>query len=322
MGGGSGVTIAIVDAYDAPNVEADLGVFSTQFGLPACTTANGCFKKVSETGTSTLPAKNSGWEVEISLDVQWVHAVAPNAHIILVEAKSADTNDLLTGVLYAKTHASVVTMSWGGSEARGETLSDATFLESGVTFLASSGDTGGVVDWPSASPYVIAVGGTNLGVSGGHLASPVVETAWDGSGGGCSLYEAALKAQSGFVPSSCRTRGVPDVSMDGGSESAVSVYVSDQGGWFGVYGTSLAVQIYGAFIGTVNGMRGTPLTSSLSDLYAAAAGAPTSSLYLSDFRDITSGTAGRFTAGPGWDFTTGLGSPLAGSLAPFLVSKQ
>lgn len=319
MGGGSGVTIAIVDAYDAPNIAADLAVFSKQFSLPAC--GSGCFSKVSETGTSTLPAANSGWEVETSLDVEWVHAIAPNAHILLVEAKSDNTNDLLTAVNYAKAHASVVSMSWGGNESRGEAGSDGAFLQSGVTFLASSGDTGGLVEWPSSSPYVIAVGGTNLGVSKGHLASPIAETAWSGSGGGCSLYEAKIAAQSGFVPSSCKTRAVPDVSMDGGSP--VSVYVSDQGGWFGVYGTSLSVQLYAGLIGTVNGMRGPhTLVSALSDLYAAAAGASTSSLYLSDFRDVTSGTAGHFSAGAGWDFTTGLGSPLAGALAPFLVTKQ
>lgn len=322
LGGGSGVTVAIIDAYDAPNAEADLGVFSTQFGLPACTTANGCFKKVNETGGTSYPAYNSGWEGEISLDVQWVHAVAPNAHILLVEASSSNTTDLLAAVNYGKAHASVVSMSWGGGESRGQTGSDSTFVESGVTFLASSGDSGGLVEWPSSSPYVIAVGGTNLAVSGGHVAQPIVETAWSGSGGGCSRYEAAISAQSGFVPSTCTRRAVPDVSMDGGNNSAVSVYISKQGGWYGVYGTSLAVQLYAGLLATANGERPSPMNSALSDLYAAAAGAPTSSLYLGDFRDITSGTAGSYSAEPGWDFVTGLGSPRAGSLVPFLVTKQ
>lgn len=413
LGGGSGVTIAIIDAYDSPNAEADLGVFSTMFGLPACTTANGCFKKVNESGGTVLPPRNTGWEVEINLDVQWVHAMAPNARILLVEASSANSNDLLTGVLYAKQVASVVSMSWGGGEASSETQVDSAFVQSGVTFLSSSGDTGGQVSWPSSSPNVIAVGATDLASSGGHLATPVVETAWSGTGGGCSLYESQPVAQNGFVPSSCRNRGVPDVSMNGGNVSAVAVYVSLEGGWYSVYGTSVAVQLYAGFMGTVNGLRGRPLTSALSDLYAAAAGSssgtstgtttststpPTpgspssgipgagalgspqllraaaspegvpgvpgagsgsggsgsggsgsggsgsggsgssgssgssgtsssgtssssSSLYLLDFRDITSGIAGSFSAGPGWDFTSGLGSPLAGSLAPFLVSK-
>ncbi len=322
MGGGSGVTIAIVDAFDSPSAEADLGSFSAQFGLPACTTANGCFRKVNENGGSTLPQRNTGWEVEINLDVQWVHAVAPYAHIVLVEANSSNSNDLLNGVNYARQVASVVSMSWGGSESRYEGISDGTFERSGVTFLASSGDAGGEVLWPSSSPYVISVGGTNLASSNGHLALPVVETAWSGTGGGCSAFEAKPAFQSTFVPSNCARRGVPDAAMNGGSASAVAVYVSMQGGWYGVYGTSLAVQLYAGFIGTVNGMRGRPLTSALSNVYAAAAGAPTSSGYLSDFRDVTSGTAGSFSAGPGWDFTTGLGSPLAGSLAPYLVTRQ
>jgi subtilase family serine protease len=289
--------------------------------LPACTTANGCFRKVNENGDSTLPQRNSGWEIEINLDVQWVHAIAPYAHIVLVEANSSNSNDLMAGVNYARRVATVVSMSWGGGESRYEAYSDGTFETYGVTFLASSGDTGGQVEWPSSSPYVISVGGTNLASSNGHLAQPVVETAWSGTGGGCSLYEAKPAFQSGLV-ANCAHRGVPDVAMNGGNTSAVAVYVSGQGGWYGVYGTSLAVQLYAGFIATVNGMRGRPLTSALSDVYAAAAGAPTSSGYLSDFRDITSGTAGSFSAGAGWDFTTGLGSPLAGSLAPYLVNKQ
>ena len=168
---------------------------------------------------------------------------------------------------------------------------------------------------------MIAVGGTNLALSGSHVATPIVETAWSGSGGGCSRYEPALAAQSGFVPTTCKLRAVPDVSIDGGDNGAVSVYISKQGGWFGMYGTSLAVQLYAGLIATVNGGRASHLTSALSDLYAAAGG----SAYESHFRDITSGSSGSgrtsFRAGPGWDFTTGLGSPLAGALVPYLVTK-
>jgi subtilase family serine protease len=310
-GSGAGATIAIVDAYDSPNAEADLATFSSTFGLPACTTANGCFKKVDENGGTSYPKRNSGWEIEINLDTQWVHAVAPGAKIILVEAASSNTRDLLTAV---------VSMSWGGSESRSQSLSDSSFNVSGVTFLASSGDTGGLVEWPSSSPFVIAVGGTNLAVSSttGRVKIPVVETAWSGSGGGCSSVEAALTEQKGFVPTTCTRRGVPDVSMDGGGSSAVAVQVSLQGGWYDVYGTSLAVQLYAGVVGIANSGRTTHLSSTLVDLYTAA-----KSSYLTDFRDITSGTAGRFTAGTGWDFVTGLGSPLANALIPYLqtVSK-
>jgi len=393
MGGGSGVTIAIIDAYDSPNAEADLAVFSNQFGLPACSTANGCFTKVNEGGGTALPNRNTGWELEINLDVQWVHAVAPYAHILLVEASSANLGDLLAAVNTAKQKASVVSMSWGATESRSDTADDSVLVQDGVIFLASSGDTAAEVLWPASSPNVIAVGGTNLAASGGHLATPIVETAWSGAGGGCSLYEAQPAAQNTFVPSSCPNRGVPDVAADAGPNSAVAVYISLQGGWYSAYGTSLAVQIFAGFIGTVNGMRGQPLTSGLSDLYAGASGASsstssststpvstapsssapgprspgptailadavarresapgpsgpvsgpssggsssggstssppsggstTSSLYALDYRDITSGSAGSFSAGAGWDFITGLGTPSAGSLAPFLVTKQ
>jgi subtilase family serine protease len=326
--GGAGATIAIVDAYDSPNAAADLTAFSTEFGLPTTSHTN-CpfsFSKVNELGNaSPLPKRNSGWEVEINLDVQWVHAVAPCAKILLVEATSSNSGDLLTGVLYAQTAASVVSMSWGGSEFHGQTYYDGIFVHTGVTFLASSGDSGGMVEWPSSSPNVIAVGGTNLAAnSSGSLEVPVVETAWNGSGGGCSTQEAALSFQKTFLPASpaCRNRAVPDVAVSGGPSSAVSVLISDQGGWYEVYGTSLAVQLYAGIIGDANAVRTSPLSSTLSDLYSDAAGAPYSTPYISNFRDITSGTAGNFSAGPGWDFVTGLGSPLLNSLRGYLDSAS
>ena len=320
-GNGQGATVAIVDAYDAPNAAGDLATFSSTFGI-TCSSGGGKFTKVNENGQSSpLPAKNSGWEVEISLDTQWVHAIAPCANIILVEANSSNTTDLMTAVDTAKTLASVVSMSWGGSEFRGQTSQafDGSFVQNGVTFLASSGDTGGQVEWPSSSPNVIAVGGTNLTLNAnGSVAS---ETAWNGSGGGCSAIESAIPAQKGFVPSTCRNRAVPDVAIDGGSVSAVPVLVSDQGGWYDVWGTSLAVQLWAGVVAIANGERTSPLTMTLSGLYTDAAGAPGSALYLDNFRDITSGTAGRFSAGRGWDFVTGLGSPLANSLVPGYLTK-
>jgi subtilase family serine protease len=204
-------------------------------------------------------------------------------------------------------------MSWGGGESSSETFFDSYFSYPGVTFLASSGDTGGIVEWPAVSPYVIGVGGTQLATnpSTGRLATPVQETAWSGSGGGCSLYEASLAAQNGFVPSTCKKRASPDVSMDGGAASPVAVYISLQGGWYDVWGTSLSVQVYAGIVGLMNGLRSTPLSSTLADLYAAA----TKDGYPIFFRDITSGTAGSFSAGPGWDFVTGLGSPMARLIA-------
>jgi uncharacterized membrane protein len=278
--------------------------------------------KVNQSGNaSPLPAYNSGWETEINLDTQWVHAVAPCANIVLVEANSNSDSDLMAAVSTASSLASVVTMSWGGSEFAGQTSYDGYFSKSGVTFLASSGDAGGVIEWPSSSPNVIAVGGTDLTLnSNGSVAS---ETAWSGSGGGCSTQEPALPAQSGFVPpSSCTNRATPDVAMDGGSTSPVYVLISDQGGWYAVYGTSLSVQLWGGVIALANGLRSTPLNGTLADLYTDAAGAPSSALYFDNYRDITSGTAGSFSAGAGWDMVTGLGSPLVNSLVPSYLVNQ
>ena len=319
--GGSGVTVAIVDAYNSQTVASDLATFSTQYNLPACTTANGCLT-VHSFGTRS--ATGTGWDIEIALDVQWVHSVAPLANILLVEASSNSTSALMTAVSYAASHASIVSMSWGGSEFNGETGSsyDGTFNVAGVTFLASSGDTGAVVEWPSSSQYVAAVGGTNLTLAtGGGYGG---ETAWSDSGGGCSAYEPQITAQKGFVPSSCTKRGVPDVAMDGGGSSAVSVIAG--GTWYGVYGTSLAVQLWAGLTAVLKGQLPS-MAHGLSDLYVAGAGAPSSSPYTLDYHDITSGSACHSTfrqsvcnaAGPGWDFVTGLGSPVGGSILPYLV---
>lgn len=326
-GTGAGVTIGIVDAYDSPNAAADLKTFMSTFGVTSCPAGTGTFTKVNESGGTNYPKYNSGWEVEINLDTQWVRAVAPCANILLVEANTSGTADLMEAVQYASRHASVVSMSWGGGESRSQTLDDLLFSVSHVAFLASSGDTGGVVSWPASSTYVIGVGGTNLATSNGHVSTPVKETAWNGSGGGCSTVEPAIAAQSGFLPASpsCTRRATPDVSMDGGGGSAVAVYISDQGGWYEVYGTSLAVQLYAGVVGIADSERpsSSQLSSTLSDLYAAAgpnySKTAASSAY---FRDITSGSAGRFSAGAGWDFVTGLGSPLAHALDGYLAAAS
>src|SRR5205823_6478081 len=157
---GAGKTIAIVDAYDDPSAESDLGVFSRQFGLPSCTTANGCFSKVDQRGGTTYPRKDSGWALEISLDIQWAHAIAPGAKILLVESDSNSFANLLAAEDYAKAHAQYVSNSWGGSEFSGENAYDSHFVQSGVSFFVSSGDNGTPAEYPSASPNVISVGGT------------------------------------------------------------------------------------------------------------------------------------------------------------------
>ncbi|HYL82651.1 MAG TPA: S8 family serine peptidase, partial [Candidatus Angelobacter sp.] len=183
---GAGQVIGIVDAYDDPNIEADLGVFSRQFNLPACTSANGCFRKVYATGRK--PVGNSNWGVEIALDVEWAHAIAPQATILLVEANSNSLADLFSAVDVAvRNGASAVSMSWTSGEFSGEIRQDTHFAVTGVTFLAASGDVGTGVAYPASSPDVIGVGGTALQIdSNGNY---VTETAWSGSGGGISMYE-------------------------------------------------------------------------------------------------------------------------------------
>jgi subtilase family serine protease len=327
-GGGAGITIALVDSNDAPNALADLQYFSNQFGLPQMNSTSGTtckptFTKVSQTGGSTLPKYNSGWEVEISLDIQWAHAMAPCANILLVEASSSSGSDLDTALTYASAHAQVVSMSWGGSEFRGESTDDQVFFQkSGVVFVASAGDSGGVVEWPSISKEVVAVGGTNLPVASGGGLGTGAETAWSSSGGGCTSQQEPEPTVETVIkyPTKCTGRGVPDVAASGGANSAAAVYVSKQGGWLGVYGTSLAAPMWAGIIGSADGQRikaGKAVLSSgtLADLYYAY-----TSSNGADFTDITSGTAGKNTAVAGWDFVTGLGSPKGKTLIPYLAT--
>ena len=294
---GSGKTIAIVDAFDDPTAEADLGVFSSQYGLPACTTANGCFQKVSQNGGGNYPRRDAGWALEISLDVQWAHAIAPGAKILLVESKSNSFTNLLTAEDYAKSHAQYVSNSWGAPEFSGESSYDSHFSQSGVSFFVSAGDAGLPAEYPSASPNVISVGGTTLTLgSGGNLIS---ETGWSDGGGGCSSYETATAAQrafSGYGQAGCGTsRATPDVSLDADPASGVSVYDSTsyqgQSGWWRVGGTSAS----------------SPMWAGRS----AVAGATVNASYVYGstitYRDITSGNNGAPCL-TGFDLCSGRGS--------------
>ncbi len=294
---GAGKTIAIVDAYDDSAAESDLGVFTSAFGLPACTTANGCFKKVNQTGGTRYPRGNSGWALEISLDVQWAHAVAPGAKILLVEASSNSFSNLLTAEDYAAAHANYVSNSWGGSEFSGETSYDSHFVHSGVGFFVSAGDAGLPAEYPSASPKVISVGGTTLHFNGSTFTS---ETGWSSGGGGCSAYETANTAQSsfsGYAQGNCAgKRATPDVSLDADPASGVSVYDSvtyqGQSGWWTVGGTSAS----------------SPMWAARS---ADSSAAPVNAAYVYgnniSFRDITSGNNGAPCL-VGYDLCTGRGS--------------
>ncbi len=322
---GSGQTIAIVDAFDDPNIESDLGVFTSQFGLPSCTVANGCFTKATPEGS---PRTNAGWILEESLDVEWAHAIAPGAKVLLVEAKTNSFSNLFRAVDFAAKQTGVhqVSMSWGGTEFSGETGDDSHFQVSGVSFFASSGDNGNGIIYPSASPFVVSVGGTTLNVDGsGNVLS---ETAWSGSGGGISAFESEPAYQSSYaIPPTGGKRGNPDVSYDADPNTGFSVFDSsgDMGlkNWITVGGTSAGAPQWAALAAIANSGRTAPLssTSSTTPLNTAVYRIA-STAYAANFRDITSGSNGSCgsvcTAGTNYDFVTGLGSPLANSLVPSL----
>lgn len=323
-GQGAGTTIAIVDAYDAPFAEIDLNSFSRAYGLPLCTTGNGCFLKVDQRGGTGYPPYDPGWSQEISLDIQWAHALAPLATILLVEADSNYYSDLFTAVAYAATQAPVVSMSWSGGEYPTQSADwDSKLSQPYVTYLASTGDLGSMIGYPSTSAKVIAVGGTTVAFDSTKPYYPVLfpasEKGWSGSGGGCSAYTPSLDFQRPFVPRICTKRAVPDVSMDADPNSGVVVFWFNQ--WYIAGGTSLACPMTAAVVGIANGLRASagklPLSNTLERLYDRAA-------YPAYYRDITTGTAGLWpylwNASAGFDFVTGAGTPKADALVPYLVS--
>jgi subtilase family serine protease len=303
---GTGRTVAIVDAYDQPNAASDLAAYRAQYGLPACaagTAATACFRKVNQSGASSpLPAKNSGWGVEISLDIEMVSAICPNCQILLVEANSNSYADLGAAVNRAVAMGAVaVSNSYGGGEGSSETSYDTSYFNHpGVAITASSGDSGYGVEYPAASRYVVAVGGTTLSKAN-TTQRGWTETAWSGAGSGCSAYESkpAWQADSG-----CARRSVADVSAVADPSTGVAVYDSyNYGGWLVVGGTSVASPI----IASTYALAGTPASGTY----------PASYLYANPalLNDVTSGSNGSCggsylcTAGTGYDGPTGLGTP-------------
>ena len=296
---GAGETVAIVDAYDDPNAEADLGVYRSAYGLPACTTANGCFRKVSEQGSATtLPGANTGWSEEISLDVDMVSAVCPNCHILLVEASSNSLNDLLTAENEAAAlGASAISNSWASNEFSGEASYDGYFRHD-IPITASAGDSGYGVSWPAASPYVTAVGGTSLARASNTRGWS--ETVWSGTGSGCSAYEAKPSWQA---PGGCTRRTVGDVSAVADPSTGVATYDTyHESGWLVFGGTSVSSPIVASTYTLAGNGAG---ISSAAGTYANSG----------DLNDVTSGSNGRCrgsylcTAGVGYDGPTGLGTP-------------
>ncbi|MGW0879548.1 putative Ig domain-containing protein [Streptomyces sp. NPDC002671] len=305
--GGSGMTVAIVDAYNDPNAESDLATYRSQYGLSSCTKANGCFKQVSQTGSTTsLPTNDTGWAGEEALDFDMVSAVCPNCNIILVEANSANDTDLGIAENEAVAlGAKFVSNSWGGSEASSQTTEDTQYFKHpGVAITVSSGDSAYGAEYPATSQYVTAVGGTALTTSTNSRGWS--ESVWhtnstEGTGSGCSAYDPKPAWQT---DTGCTKRMEADVSAVADPATGVAVYDTYGGtGWGVVGGTSASAPI----VAGVYALAGTPGSTDYPAKYPYQ---HTGNLY-----DVTSGSNGSCTtsyfctAGTGYDGPTGWGTP-------------
>ncbi len=305
---GSGRTVAVVDAMDDPNAESDLATYRSQYGLPACTTANGCFRKVDQNGGTTYPSADSGWAGEISLDMDMVSAVCPQCHILLVEADSASVSDLGTAENKAVAlGAKYVSNSFGGPEDPSETTTDVQYFNHpGVAITVSAGDTGYGAEYPATSPYVTAVGGTSLSHasnSRGWSESVWSASSTEGTGAGCSADE---PKPSWLSDTGCSRRTVSDVSAVADPATGVAVYDSNNAttpGWNVYGGTSASSPI----IAATYALAGTPTANSYPSSYTYG--------HTSALNDVTTGSDGTCspsylcTAGSGYDGPTGLGTP-------------
>ena len=295
---GSGPTIAIVDAYGYSSAESDLGVYRQQFNLGACTTANGCFKKVNQSGGTAYPRNNTGWSQETALDLDMVSAMCPECKIVLVEANSNSLANLAAAEQEAaKLGAHAISNSYGGGES-GTTSYNSSYNHPGVAITVSSGDSGYGVQFPASSPYVTAVGGTSLNHASNSRGWS--ETAWSGAGSGCSSVYAKPSWQTDGL---CGSRMVADVSAVADPNTGVAVYgpvTSRRSGWQVYGGTSVAAPltaaVYGLNGGSVNyGQNPYQNTSSLFDVVSGSNGSCGGTYFC--------------TSGSGYDGPTGLGTP-------------
>jgi hypothetical protein len=325
-GDGRGQTIAIVDAYDDPTIANDLHQFDVKFQLPDPT-----FTKVNQSGGTRLPVADSGWASEIALDVEWSHAIAPGANILLVEATDNSNANMFAAVTYAANRPGVVavSMSWGEDEwsedeKSSETLYDRTFVtptgHTGVTFIASSGDSGAPPIYPAVSPNVLSVGGTTLNLD--RQGNYFTEFGWAGSGGGISSFERQPAYQHGVVTQSSSFRTNPDVAYDADPYTGFPVYDSYSNfGWTVIGGTSAGAPQWAALIAIADqglALEGLPSLDGPGQALPSLYNMPASS-----FHDIKAGWSfgdPLYSAGPGYDLVTGRGSPLANQVVAKLVA--
>ncbi len=359
---GAGETIAIVDAYYDPNIVSDVKQFNTQFNLQQFNTTNGpTLNVVSYNGgsaSSLSQDSTGGWALETSLDVEWAHAIAPQANILLVEAGNQNlsgSGSLLTAVQYAASQKGVVavSMSWGQNEFSTESSYDSYFIppstNPGVVFVAASGDNGAYNGpiYPATSPYVLAVGGTTLSTTSTSSGGAVYgsESAWSGSGGGAAAYEGEPSYQSNqasinntygfpnvYNPSTgvySYSRMTPDVAYNADPNSGYAVYDSIpspayglSGGWTEVGGTSAGSPQWASIIALADQQRiaqgGKALDT--NEVQTTLYNSLSNGNYSKIFHDITTGSNG-YSAGTGYDIATGLGSPVANTLVPFLAKS-
>lgn len=313
---GSGQTVAIVDAYNDPNAASDLAVYRSTFGLPACSTSSGCLRIVNQSGGTKLPRSNGGWAQEISLDLDMVSAICPNCHILLLEASSSSFTNLGAAVNEAASlRATEISNSYGGGESSSDTAYDTQYFNHpGIAITVSAGDGGYGAQYPAASQYVTAVGGTSLARSSsarGWTEAVWSNSATSGTGSGCSAYDPqpSWQTATGTVagsPGVCSKRVVGDVSSDADPNTGVSVYDSytyqGQGGWLVFGGTSVS-------------------SPTLASVYALAGNAASVTYgsypygHTASLNDVTSGSNGSCsatylcTAESGYDGPTGSGTP-------------
>ncbi|HVT20127.1 MAG TPA: S8 family serine peptidase [Mycobacteriales bacterium] len=310
-GAGAGATVAIVDAYDDPNADADLAVYRARFALPPCTTANGCLRKVDQRGGSDLPDVDPGWAEEISLDLDMASAVCPNCRLLLVEADSAAMAALGSAVKTAVAlGADAVSNSWGGPDMKDQYYGR-YFHHDGVAITASAGDDGYGVSYPASSKWVTAVGGTTLRRSATargftETARGFTETAWPGSGSGCSTYNKTTWQDA--ATTGCTGRAVADVAAVADPETGLAVYDSldyqGASGWLVFGGTSASAPI----IAAVFALAGN--TDAVDD--GSYVWTHRTATNLNDVGSGSNGSCERTQqchAGTGWDGPTGWGTP-------------
>jgi len=345
---GAGQTIYLIDAMNDPNTAAELAAFNQKFGLPTCTSssisttttlplasasASTCVLSIAYSSaagavTNTAPANDSGWATEITLDVQWAHATAPLARLVLIEAPDASFTSLINAIALAnKMGPGVVSMSFGGAEGSWTSSVDATFTAPNMTYLAATGDNGSGVSWPSVSANVLAVGGTSLTYSGSGSRS---EVSWSGTGGGTSAYVATPAYQTATVPGmgTLGHRTVADVAFNADPSTGQYLAVIPQGSttpsWLSAGGTSLSTPQWAGIMAIANAQRALAAKPAIGEphsvLYTQIS--TVAGTYALDFADVTKGSDGTCAtciAKVGYDPLTGLGTPNVTSLLTSLA---